>query len=54
MLFLEDIFLKKNVIILPEHHSFDCAINLEERVHPHFGPIYNLSQTELARIMEVS
>ena len=46
----EDVFLKKNADILPEHRPYDCAIDLEEGAQPHFGLIYNLSQTELAEL----
>ena len=46
----EDVFLKKNAYILPEHRPYDCAIELEEGTQPPFGPIYNLSQTELAEL----
>ena len=43
-------FQKKNANILPEHRPYDCAIELEEGAQPPFGPIYNLSQTELAEL----
>lgn len=46
----EDVFQKKNADILPEHRPYDCAIDLEEGAQPPFGPIYNLSQTELAEL----
>jgi hypothetical protein len=31
---------------------YDCAIELHDGVQPPFGPIYNLSQTELAVLRE--
>src|SRR5665811_490260 len=46
----EDVFLKKNTDILLEHLPYDCAIDLEEGAQPLFGPIYNLSQTELVEL----
>jgi hypothetical protein len=46
----EDVFQKKNADILPEHRPYDCAIDLLEGAQPPFGPIYNLSQTELAEL----
>jgi hypothetical protein len=42
----KDVFEKKNVDILPEHHLYDCAIELQDE------PIYNLSQTELTTLRE--
>ena len=46
----EDVFQKKNADMLPEHRPYDCAIDLLEGAQPPFGPIYNLSQTELAEL----
>lgn len=46
----EDVFEKKNADMLPEHRPYDCAIDLHEGMQPPFGPIYNLSQTELAEL----
>ena len=46
----EDVFQKKNADMLPEHRPYDCAIDLQEGAQPPFGPIYNLSQTELAEL----
>jgi hypothetical protein len=46
----QDIFQKKNADMLPEHRPYDCAIDLEDGAQPPFGPIYNLSQTELAEL----
>lgn len=47
-----NVFEKKNADILPEHRPYDCAIDLEEGAQPPFGPIYNLSQNELAALRE--
>ena len=41
-------FQKKNANILPEHRPYDCVIDSEDGAQLPFGPIYNLSQTELA------
>ena len=46
----QDVFQKKNADMLPEHRPYDCAIDLEDGAQPPFGPIYNLSQTELAEL----
>jgi len=46
----KDIFEKKNADMLPEHRPYDCAIDLHEGMQPPFGPIYNLSQTELVEL----
>ena len=46
----EDVFQKKSADMLPEHRPYDCAIDLQEGAQPPFGPIYNLSQTELAEL----
>jgi hypothetical protein len=46
----EDVFQKKNADMLPEHRPYDCAIDLQEGAQPPFGPIYNLSQIELAEL----
>jgi hypothetical protein len=50
----KDVFEKKNADILPEHRPYDCAIELQDGAQPPFGPIYNLSQTELAALREYS
>ena len=42
--------LKKNADILPQHRPYDCAIELQEGAQPPFGPIYSLSQNELAEL----
>ena len=41
------VFEKQNVDRLPEHHAYDCPINLQEGVCAPFGPIYGLSEPEL-------
>ena len=48
----EDIFEKKNADILPQHRPYDCGIDLQEGTQPPFGPIYSLSQNELAVLRE--
>jgi len=39
----QDVFEKNNVDILPKYCPYNCAIDLQERIQPPFGPIYNLS-----------
>jgi hypothetical protein len=46
------VFEKKDVDMLPQHHSYDCAIDLQEGTQPPFGPIYNLSQNELVALRD--
>jgi hypothetical protein len=48
----KDVFEKKNADILLKHHPYDCTIELQDGVQPPFGPIYNLSQMELAALYE--
>ena len=48
----QDVFEKKNADILPEHRPYDCTIDLQEGAQPPFGPIYSLSQNELAALKE--
>ena len=44
-----DVFSKISVYILPEHKNHDYAIDLIDKAkQPLYGPIYNLSETELA------
>ena len=38
--------------ILPQHRLYDCAIDIEDGTQIPFGPIYNLSQDELATLKE--
>ena len=45
-------FEKKNADILPEHRPYNCTIELQDGAQPPFGPIYNLSQTELTTLRE--
>jgi len=47
-----DVFEKKNVDTLPQHQPYDCGIELQEGAQPPFGPIYNLSQNELAALRD--
>ena len=46
----KDVFEKKNVDTLSQHHPYDCAIELQEGAQPLFGPIYGLSQNELVAL----
>lgn len=48
----QDVFEKKNADMLPQHRPYDCAIELQEGAQPPFGPIYGLSQNELAALRE--
>jgi hypothetical protein len=48
----KDVFEKKNADILPEYRPYDCAIELQDGAQPPFGPIYSLSQMELAALRE--
>ena len=48
----QDVFKKKNADMLPQHRSYDCGIDLQEGTQPPFGPIYSLSQNELALLRE--
>lgn len=45
-----DVFEKKNAERLPEHRLYDCPIDLVEGTSPPFGPIYSLSEPELAAL----
>ena len=47
-----DVFEKKNADTLPQHRPYDCGIDLQEGTQPPFGPIYSLSQNELAALRE--
>jgi hypothetical protein len=38
--------------LLPQHYSYNCTIDLQKGTQPPFGPIYNLSQNELAALQE--
>ena len=46
----QDVFQRKNADMLPEYRPYDCAIDLKDEAQPPFGPISNLSQTELAEL----
>jgi hypothetical protein len=48
----QDIFEKKIVDLLCQYCLYDCTIDLQEDTQPPFGPIYNLSQNELATLRE--
>lgn len=48
----QDVFEKKNADLLPEHRPYDCGVELQEGAQPPFGPIYNLSQNELAALKD--
>jgi hypothetical protein len=47
-----DVFEKKNADTLPQHRPYDCGIELQEDAQPPFGPIYSLSQNELAALRD--
>ena len=42
-----DVFDKVKADILPEHRPYDCPIDLQLGKEQPWGPIYNLSLTEL-------
>ena len=48
----QDVFEKKNADILPQHRPYDCTIDIKDGAQVPFGPIYNLSQNELATLKE--
>jgi hypothetical protein len=47
-----DIFLASNAKKLAPHRNIDLAIELQPGKEPPYGPIYPLSQTELAALWE--
>jgi hypothetical protein len=47
-----NVFEKKNVDTLLQHRPYDCGIELQEGAQPPFGPIYSLSQNELAALQD--
>jgi hypothetical protein len=47
-----DVFDEKEADMLPEHRKYDIAIELEDGSTAPFGPIYNLSQTELSALRD--
>lgn len=49
---LAEVFSKANADKLPEHRSFDIAIELEEGAKPPYGPLYSLSPTEMSALKE--
>ena len=42
-----DVFDKVKASVLPKHHPYDCPLDLQPGQEPPWGPIYNLSPTEL-------
>ena len=48
----QDVFEKMNADILPQHWLYDCATDIEDGTQVLFGPIYNMSQDELATLKE--
>ena len=48
----EDVFDPAEADILPKHGPYDHAIELEEGKEPPFGPVYNMSVTELDALRE--
>ena len=49
---LQDVFNKQDSEVLPPHPPFDHSIPLEEGRMPPFGPIYSLSEKELATLKD--
>ena len=47
-----DVFDKVKASKLPEHRLYDCPIDLQPGKEPPWGPIYNLSPTELKALRE--
>ena len=50
--YFKDTLEKKNIDILLQYRPYDCAIELQEKTQPPFGPTCNLSKTELAALCE--
>ena len=48
----QDVFEKKNTNTLPEHHSYNYSIDLQDGAQLPFRSIYSLSQNELAKLKE--
>ena len=48
----EDIFNKAKASSLPDHRPYDCPIDLQPGKEPPWGPIYNLSPSELKALRE--
>jgi hypothetical protein len=48
----QDVFENKNIDLFSQHRPYDCTIDLQEGTQLPFGPIYNLSQNELAAFRE--
>jgi hypothetical protein len=47
-----DVFDKVKAMKLPEHRPYDCPIDLQPEKEPPWGPIYNLSHSELKVLRE--
>jgi hypothetical protein len=47
-----NVFEKNKADQLPEHHPYDCPIDLEEGHSPPFGPIYGLLEPELQALRD--
>ena len=47
-----DVFDKVKASVLPKHRPYDCPIDLQPGKEPPWGPIYNLSPTELEVLRE--
>jgi hypothetical protein len=47
-----DVFDKVKASVLPKHRPYDCPIDLQPGQEPPWGPIYNLSPTELEVLRE--
>jgi hypothetical protein len=48
----QDVFEKKNVDMLLQHHPYDCTIDLQDSYQSLFRPIYNLSQNKLIALRD--
>ena len=47
-----NVFNKGKASTLSYHHPYDCPINLQPRKEPTWGPIYNVSPSELKALQE--
>ena len=47
-----DVFNKSKASTLPDHRPYDCPIDLQPGKEPPWGPIYNLSPSELNALRE--
>ena len=48
----QDVFDKTKATLLPEHHSYDCTIDLKPDTTPPWGPIYGLSEPETKALQD--